>query len=490
MAIGDALVAPTGVQNQMYGQPSRVPGYSQGLGQAPGQMALPPEPMPIGRPTAVVGGPAYFTPQGYNAPPQPTQAFMPTDVRPDPIGQQFMRQMQSPMGQQFQAQYEATQAPMREAEMAQRAEQQAAQDARFQEMMDRIAELEGQLATPTPSPVPEPEPYVPGQTPFPGIPDFIRDMDFSNLNLPDFSNFDYDDIMRQYNDRESSDRETDARNAAQIRADAIRQNRERVEEPRFTTMPVPGVPRGPVMSIEDLLEGRVTTMPVEEPRLTTMRENMPPPVRLIPPEPFKRGRVTRRGPTGSIEVYDDNLRPPEPDMSDKFIKRTTSEPTPAPMMPIFSMPELPDFSNIPAPENVSTSFMPGSGMGRIGQGVATDRESLIGKKIFGQTITPESFGSGPMKEGSFFSAVARPDLPASGFSFGGKRTPAPVMPEPNSFFPGVMPELPDFSNIPAPVLNLGNIGGTIGMPRMTTPVMPQIDFSNMDFSSLRNFNSR
>ena len=66
-------------------------------------------------------------------------------------------------------------------------------------MMDRIAELEGQLATPTPSPVPEPEPYIPGQTPFPGIPDFIRDLDFSGL--PDFLNFDYDDIMRQYNDR-------------------------------------------------------------------------------------------------------------------------------------------------------------------------------------------------------------------------------------------------------------------------------------------------
>jgi len=200
MAIGEALTAPTGVQNQMVGQPSRVPGYSQGLGQAPGQMALPPEPMPIGRPTAVVGGPAYFTPQGYNAPPQPTEAFMPTDRMPDPIGQQFMRQMESPMGQQFQAQYEATQAPIREAEMAQRAEEQAAQDARFQEMMDRIAELEGQLATPTPSPVPEPEPYIPGQTPFPGIPDFSNmNLDFSNL--PDFLNFDYDDVMRQYNDR-------------------------------------------------------------------------------------------------------------------------------------------------------------------------------------------------------------------------------------------------------------------------------------------------
>ena len=197
MAIGDAMVAPAGLQNQMYGQPSRVPGYSQGLGQAPGQMALPPEPMPIGRPTAVVGGPAYFTPQGYNAPPQPTQAFMPTDVRPDPIGQQFMRQMQSPMGQQFQQQYEATQAPIREAEMERRAEEQAAQDTRFQEMMDRIAELEGQLATPTPSPVPEPEPFVPGG-PFPGIPDFIRDLDFSGL--PNFD-IDYDDLMDQYRDR-------------------------------------------------------------------------------------------------------------------------------------------------------------------------------------------------------------------------------------------------------------------------------------------------
>jgi hypothetical protein len=93
------------------------------------------------------------------------------------------------------------------------------------------------------------------------------------------------------------------------------------------------------------------------------------------------------------------------------------------------MPELPDFSNIPTPENVSTSFMPGSGMGRIGQGVATDRESLIGKTVFGQTITPESFGSGPMKEGSFLGGVARPDLPAPEFSFGGKPTPAqPIQP--------------------------------------------------------------
>ena len=75
MAIGDALVAPTGVQNQMVGQPSRVPGYSQGLSQAPGQMALPPEPMPIGRPTAVVGGPAYFTPARLQCPTSTYRSF-------------------------------------------------------------------------------------------------------------------------------------------------------------------------------------------------------------------------------------------------------------------------------------------------------------------------------------------------------------------------------------------------------------------------------
>jgi len=269
MAISDALTAPTGVQNQMVGQPSRVPGYSQGLGQAPGQMALPPEPMPIGRPTAVVGGPAYFTPAGYQAPPQPTQAFMPTDVRPDPIGQQFMRQMQSPMGQQFQQQYEATQAPIREAEAAARAEAQAAQDARFQEMMDRIAELEGQLATPEPTPMPEPEPYVPGG-PFPGIPDFIRDLDFRDL--PDFSNFDYDDIMRQYNDRmemgEPEPIESFLPDISDLPPMGLNPPPGGFDgkEPRFTTMPVPDGPRGPGMNIGDMLEGRVTRMPVGDPK--------------------------------------------------------------------------------------------------------------------------------------------------------------------------------------------------------------------------------
>jgi len=355
MAIGDALVAPTGVQNQMYGQPSRVPGYSQGLGQAPGQMALPPEPMPIGRPTAVVGGPAYFTPQGYNAPPQPTEAFMPTDVRPDPIGQQFMRQMESPMGKQFQAQYEATQAPMREAEMARRAEEQAAQDTRFQELMDRIAELEGQLAQP--EPMPEPSPYVPGQTPFPGIPDYLRDLDFSNMDFRDILNIDYDDIMRQYNDRiemgEPEPIESFLPNPRNIK--------------RRTAQELADIGYDEA-DVEEILERqqRKLNMPItraEEPRFTTM-------------------------------------------------------PVEAPVMPRISMPELPDFSNIPTPESRSESpdFIPGSGMGRIGQGVATDREGLMGATLFGQKITPESFAGRETARSPFLRATPRPDLPTPNIS--------------------------------------------------------------------------
>ena len=285
MAIGDAMVAPAGLQNQMYGQPTRVPGYDRGLSQAPGQMALPPEPMPIGRPTAVVGGPAYFTPQGYQAPPQPTQAFMLTDRRPDPIGQQFMRQMESPMGQQFQQQYEATQAPIREAEMARRAEEQAAQDARFQEMMDRIAELEGQLATPEPAPMPDLEPFVPGG-PFPGIPDFIRDLDFRGL--PNFD-IDYDDLMDQYRDREPNDRETDARNAAQIRSDAIRRNRGELPNPRNikirTAQELADIGYDEA-DVEEILERqqRKLNIPItraEEPVYTTMPVGDPVP--FVPP---------------------------------------------------------------------------------------------------------------------------------------------------------------------------------------------------------------
>jgi hypothetical protein len=42
----------------------------------------------------------------------------------------------------------------------------------------------------------------------------------------------------------------------------------------------------------------------------------------LPPVPPRR--VIHRGPTGSVEIYDDNMRLAEPDMSDKLIKRTTA----------------------------------------------------------------------------------------------------------------------------------------------------------------------
>ena len=362
---GDALVAPTGVQNQMVGQPSRVPGYSQGLGQAPGQMALPPEPMPIGRPTAVVGGPAYFTPEGYNAPPQPTEAFMPTDVRPDPIGQQFMRQMESPMGQQFQAQYEATQAPIREAEMAKRAEEQAAQDARFQEMMDRIAELEGQLAQP--EPMPEPSPYIPGQTPFPGIQDYLRNLDFSNI--PGLSNFDYDDIMRQYNDRETIAEAIERKGPPTGKGfivDAVRDVMERAEEPVYTTMPVPDGPRGRGMSIEDLLEGRVTTMPVGEPvpfKPEGMSDRFAQQLRdkgidLADENYLYQPRFNLA--SGSTERFIPMPKPVGPNPNYVPTPEPTPEPiyTPPPMVP--NIPKIPniDFSSLPKFDSQTTSGRP------------------------------------------------------------------------------------------------------------------------------------
>ncbi len=71
-------------------------------------------------------------------------------------------------------------------------------------------------------------------------------------------------------------------------------------------------------------------------------------------EPFRIGRVTSSGPTGSIEVYDDNLRPPEPDMSDKFIKRTTQAPSQdiqssidyLAKLPKMNIPQIPDVEEI------------------------------------------------------------------------------------------------------------------------------------------------
>ena len=102
----------------------------------------------------------------------------------------------------------------------------------------------------------------------------------------------------------------------------------------ITTMPVG--PRGPGMSIEDMLEGRVTTMPVEEP------------VRLSPKA--IRDIIERR--------EEPITRREEP----RLMPMPVRMPEPAPVMPRISMPKLPDFSNIPTPEPVlrAGDIMPNS----------------------------------------------------------------------------------------------------------------------------------
>ena len=74
----------------------------------------------------------------------------------------------------------------------------------------------------------------------------------------------------------------------------------------------------------------------------------------LPPAPPPT-RVIHRGPTGSVEIYDDNLRPPEPDMSDKFsIKRTTQAPSQdiqssidyLAKLPKMNIPQIPDIEQI------------------------------------------------------------------------------------------------------------------------------------------------
>jgi len=190
------------LRNQMVGEPSRVPGYAEGYGQAPGQArpSMPAQPNPIGRPTLVVGGPSYYVPPGYQAPPQPTETFLPTDVRPDPIGQQFMRQLESPMGQQFQQQYEATQAPLRQAERERQQAELARRDERFQELMDRIAQLEGQLGAQEEAPVMPNIPTFPigddFEIDFSQIPNFGNFLNFGNQMEP-FEREDYQDLISE-----------------------------------------------------------------------------------------------------------------------------------------------------------------------------------------------------------------------------------------------------------------------------------------------------
>jgi len=158
---------PPGLQDQMYrgdGGPQRMP--------------TPP------RSTLVVGGPAYFTPEGYEAPRQPIQSFMPTDTRPDPIGDQFRRANPPP------AQTAPPPPPVPAPTPA----------------PAPISDPEP-IIDPVEEPVVEPDfpiyggpaqPYIPGLTPFPGIPG-LGDLDFSGL--PGMGDIDIDAIIQEYQDR-------------------------------------------------------------------------------------------------------------------------------------------------------------------------------------------------------------------------------------------------------------------------------------------------
>ena len=72
----------------------------------------------------------------------------------------------------------------------------------------------------------------------------------------------------------------------------------------------------------------------------------------LPPVPPRR--VIHRGPTGSVEIYDDNMRLAGPDMSDKLIKRTTQAPSQEiqasidmlASLPKMNIPQIPDMEEI------------------------------------------------------------------------------------------------------------------------------------------------
>lgn len=274
------------LRNQMVGEPTRVPGYAEGYGQAPGQArpSMPAQPNPIGRPTLVVGGPSYYVPPGYQAPPQPTETFLPTDVRPDPIGQQFMRQLESPMGQQFQQQYEATQAPLRQAEQERQQAELARRDERFQELMDRISELEGQLSSQEEAPV------MPNIPRFPIGDDGNFEIDFSQIpNFGNFLNFgnqmepvereDYQDLMSEIDKLPSSPSLLERVSAGlqpPSGGDELR-----ISEPISMPMPsVPAEPKAPKI---------VPKMP-SAPKITTPVIPPMPPIQITP-QPIPRFEV-------------------------------------------------------------------------------------------------------------------------------------------------------------------------------------------------------
>jgi len=206
---------PPGLQDQMY----------RG-GGGPQPMPTPPRQAN----TLVVGGPAYFTPEGYQAPIQPTQSFMPTNRAPDPIRDQFNRQLPP-----------------------------------IQRPQPPMPAPQPQTPAPTPAPVqapaptqtggvPEPEPYVPPvpapqedspnflafqQTP--GYQDFINSGSMGTMDMytaSDGREFGSGTVGRMYDDYLASLGQADSNTSAPAPAPAP------APEPVFTPPPTTPEPNG------------------------------------------------------------------------------------------------------------------------------------------------------------------------------------------------------------------------------------------------------
>jgi hypothetical protein len=130
----------------------------------------------------IVGGPAYFTPEGYQAPYQPEQSFMPTNVAPDPIRDQFNRMYPTPPPPPPAPAPAPAPTPV------------------YEPVVEPVAGPDP-VTEPVVEPVVPPgayPPYIPGVTPFPGIPG-LGDLDFSGL--PGMGDIDMDRIIQEYQDR-------------------------------------------------------------------------------------------------------------------------------------------------------------------------------------------------------------------------------------------------------------------------------------------------
>jgi hypothetical protein len=132
----------------------------------------------------IVGGPAYFTPEGYQAPYQPEQSFMPTNVAPDPIRDQFNRMYPTPPPPPPAPAPAPAPTPV------------------YEPVVEPVAGPDP-VTEPVVEPVPPGAypPYIPGVTPFPGIPG-LGDLDFSGL--PGMGDIDIDRIIQEYQDRQNA----------------------------------------------------------------------------------------------------------------------------------------------------------------------------------------------------------------------------------------------------------------------------------------------